>query len=171
MLNGWKMGNNVLGVELALRTFTLADAGRVRDLVDDPAVSRWTSNIPHPYTRQHAVDWITESGRDPDRHPYAVIAGEEIIACMSYWPDDDDIEVGYWVGRDYWGQGVGTRALRLLLALPDFPRDRRVIARVKVGNGRSERVLEKCGFVYAQDCLCPRGDDMVDARLFVLARR
>ncbi len=167
MLNGWKMGNSVLGVDLALREFALEDAGRVRELVDDPAVSRWTSNIPHPYTRQDAVDWITQTARDPEKHPFAVVAGEEIVACVSYWPDGDDIEVGYWVGRDYWGQGVCTRGLQLMLARPDFPRDRRVIARVMVGNERSERVLQKCGFEFSADCRCPQGDKLVDARFFV----
>lgn len=167
MLNGWKMGNNVLGVELALREFTLEDARRVRELVDDPSVSRWTSSIPYPYTTQNAVDWITSTSEDPDKHPFAVIANQEILACVSYWLEDNDIEVGYWVGRDYWGQGVGTRALRLMLARPEFPRDRRVVARVKVGNERSERVLQNCGFVFAGDCHCPQGDDLVAARFFV----
>jgi len=167
MLNGWKMGNNVLGVDLELREFTLEDAGRVRELLDDPSVSRWTRNIPYPYTRQNAIDWITASSDDPEKHPFAVTAGEELLACVSYWPEGEDIEVGYWVGRDYWGQGVGTRALRLLLERADFPHERRVVARVKVGNERSERVLQKCGFEFSEDCLCPQDDDMVDARLFV----
>ena len=169
MLNGWKMGNNVLGVDLALREFTLEDAGRVRELVDDPSVSRWTSNIPYPYTRQNAIDWISSTASDPDKHPFAVIAGPELVACVSYWTDGDDIEVGYWVGRDYWGQGVGTRALKLMLDRPEFPSNRRVIARVKVGNDRSMGVLEKCGFEFSDDCLCPQGDAMVDAKLFVRA--
>ena len=104
------MGSNVLDKDIVLRQFTLQDADRVRDLVNDREVSRWTSQIPYPYTRQNAVDWITSTSENPDKNPFAVTACDELLACVSYWPEGDDIEVGYWVGRDYWGQGVASVA-------------------------------------------------------------
>jgi RimJ/RimL family protein N-acetyltransferase len=53
-------------------------------------------------------------------------------------------EVGYWIGRRFWGRGVASRALA------EFLRDvrtRPVFARVAKDNTASVRVLEKCGFV------------------------
>jgi RimJ/RimL family protein N-acetyltransferase len=56
---------------------------------------------------------------------------------------DGQLEVTYWVDRAYWGKGVASTALQLLLAeTPDRP----VYARAASDNGGSLRVLEKAGF-------------------------
>jgi len=53
-------------------------------------------------------------------------------------------EVGYWLGREYWGKGIASRALAAFMhADPERP----LFARVAKPNGASRRVLEKCGFV------------------------
>jgi RimJ/RimL family protein N-acetyltransferase len=52
-------------------------------------------------------------------------------------------EVGYWVGREFWGRGVATAALAQFLSqLPARP----LYAHAARHNGPSIRVLEKCGF-------------------------
>lgn len=51
--------------------------------------------------------------------------------------------VSYWIGKEYWGRGIATRALTRFLALvPTRP----VYARAASDNVASLRVLEKCGF-------------------------
>lgn len=51
--------------------------------------------------------------------------------------------VSYWLGRDYWGRGIATRALaELLRRIPTRP----LYARAAKDNRGSLRVLEKCGF-------------------------
>lgn len=53
-------------------------------------------------------------------------------------------EVGYWLGREFWGRGIATRALAAFVReLPTRP----LFARVAKDNRASLRVLEKCGFV------------------------
>jgi RimJ/RimL family protein N-acetyltransferase len=52
-------------------------------------------------------------------------------------------EVGYWVGKEYWGRGVATRALSELL---DLEERRPLYAYVAKHNVASIRVLQKCGF-------------------------
>ena len=52
--------------------------------------------------------------------------------------------VAYWIGKEFWGKGIGTRALALLLE--DVP-ERPVYARAAKDNRGSVRVLEKCGFI------------------------
>lgn len=52
-------------------------------------------------------------------------------------------EVSYWLGREYWGQGIATRALAAFLEeVPERP----LYARAVKDNRASLRVLEKCGF-------------------------
>lgn len=52
-------------------------------------------------------------------------------------------QVGYWLGRDYWGKGIATQALRVFL---EIVRMRPLYAHVVEHNLGSIRVLEKCGF-------------------------
>src|SRR5512141_1537722 len=52
-------------------------------------------------------------------------------------------EVGYWLGKEYWGKGVATQALAEFLEYIDT---RPLYARVAKHNIASRRVLEKCGF-------------------------
>lgn len=53
-------------------------------------------------------------------------------------------EVGFWIGRAYWGRGVATRALSAFL---EEPQPRPLTARAAKDNAGSLRVLQKCGFV------------------------
>ena len=58
-------------------------------------------------------------------------------------------EVGYWLGKEYWGKGIASQALIQFL---DFIETRPLYAHVAKHNIASRRVLEKCGFkVVAQD--------------------
>lgn len=52
-------------------------------------------------------------------------------------------EVGYWLGREFWGKGIATIALRMFLQVVT---QRPLYAHVAKHNIASLRVLEKCGF-------------------------
>ena len=52
-------------------------------------------------------------------------------------------EVGYWIGKNYWGRGVATQALSEFL---DYVETRPLYAHVARHNVASIRVLQKCGF-------------------------
>ncbi len=60
---------------------------------------------------------------------------------------DNEAELGYWLGRPFWGQGIMTEAAGAVLrrAFQDMGLAR-VWAGYYDGNERSRRVLEKCGF-------------------------
>ena len=59
------------------------------------------------------------------------------------WESSGEWEVGYWIGKEYWGKGIATQALLLFL---DLARMRPLYAHVAKHNIGSRRVLEKCGF-------------------------
>lgn len=53
-------------------------------------------------------------------------------------------EVGYWLGREFWGKGIATEALKQFLGLITA---RPLHAHIAKKNTASRRVLEKCGFI------------------------
>jgi len=57
-------------------------------------------------------------------------------------------EVGYWLGRGYWGKGIASQALTQFL---DIIKTRPLYAHVAKHNIASRRVLEKCGFKVAAE--------------------
>jgi RimJ/RimL family protein N-acetyltransferase len=75
--------------------------------------------------------------------------------------------VGYWIGKEYWGKGVATRALSEFLG---YVKVRPLYARVAKHNAGSIRVLEKCGFKICDEdnALSDAPGDEVEEFLFVL---
>lgn len=73
-------------------------------------------------------------------------------------------EVGYWIGKEYWGKGIATRALAAFL---DYVKTRPLYAHVAKHNIGSRRVLEKCGFaVEGEDKFSnARGEEMEEFSL------
>ena len=64
------------------------------------------------------------------------------------WDQSGEREIGYWVGKEYWGKGVATQALTLFLG---YVKSRPLFAHVAKHNIASRRVLEKCGFNISRD--------------------
>ena len=62
------------------------------------------------------------------------------IVC---WEGSGKWEVGYWIGKEYWGKGIATKALAAFLG---HVKTRPLYAHVAKHNIGSLRVLEKCGF-------------------------
>ncbi len=62
---------------------------------------------------------------------------------------DEECELGYWLGKPYWGQGIMTEAVKEMLrhAFEDCGMQK-VWAGYYEGNDKSKRVQEKCGFRY-----------------------
>lgn len=66
---------------------------------------------------------------------------------------DDECELGYWIGKEFWGQGLIPEAARELLrhGFEDL-RMRTIWCGYYDGNIKSKRVQEKLGFVYHHTC-------------------
>jgi RimJ/RimL family protein N-acetyltransferase len=71
-----------------------------------------------------------------------IVSGDEVAGNITSWGRDGKRYVGYWLGREFWGQGLATKALAELVAELDRP----LYAEVATTNVGSIRVLEKCGF-------------------------
>ena len=67
----------------------------------------------------------------------------KVAGNLVSWSQVSQQEVGYWLGREYWGQGIATAALKAFLEEVEA---RPLYAHVAERNFGSIRVLEKCGF-------------------------
>lgn len=85
---------------------------------------------------------------NPECLAFTILVDEAIVGSIGSWFDDDHREVGYWIGREYWGKGIATGALRAFL---DIERTRPLVAFVAVGNIASRRVAERCGFAFTRE--------------------
>jgi RimJ/RimL family protein N-acetyltransferase len=73
----------------------------------------------------------------------AILVDGRLAGDIGCFKADGQEMIGYRIAREYWGMGVATRALELLLELVTR---RPLYARVAIHNRASIRVLEKCGF-------------------------
>ncbi len=135
-----------------LRPFRWEDAPSLVRHADDYEVWRFLRDrFPRPYTPGDAEAWIAyTSAHDPPLH-FAIDAGGEAVGGIGIVPGTDvervSAEVGYWLGRPFWGKGLATRALESLTAYAfrtfGFTR---LFATPFDFNPASIRVLEKAGW-------------------------
>lgn len=73
----------------------------------------------------------------------AVVVDDQVAGYIGSWSQDGLRLVAYWIGREHWGKGIATQALRAFLNVePTRP----LMAYVAEHNVGSIRVLEKCAF-------------------------
>ena len=72
-----------------------------------------------------------------------IVCNDRVAGNIGCFEQHGQWEVGYWLGREFWGQGIATRALAAFL---DQVSLRPLHAYVAKHNLASRRVLEKCGF-------------------------
>src|SRR5512132_3781906 len=73
-----------------------------------------------------------------------IIFNGQVAGSVSSYEEEGKPEVTYWLGKEYWGKGIATWALKEFLAQKNQIRP--IYARVAKDNLGSRRVLEKCGF-------------------------
>lgn len=143
------------GIRIRLRRLQDGDADDIHENVKDASVVRWTLRIPHPYPPGDALRFIRTSRyrwRQGSGYTFAILlegTGRAIgiISLMDVDPEHLTAELGYWLGERYWGQGIATEAVSLVLRFAfDMLGLHRVEANAFTENCASCRVLEKNGF-------------------------
>jgi len=108
--------------------------------------------FPHPYTVDAARAFIPHTAEHDPPHHLAITVHDAVVGMIGFIPGTDiervNAEVGYWVGRRYWKQGLLSAALPAATryAVERFALTR-VFALVFVHNVASQRLLEKSGYV------------------------
>lgn len=130
---------------LRLRPFGDDDAAAFVTLAGDLAVARMTSDIPHPLTIAEAGPWLR---CQPGEVRFAIEFKGHLSGGAGYFLRSSGVaELGFWLGREFWGAGLATEAARAVIAygfsegrLSAFTSSR------FIDNRASERVLTKIGF-------------------------
>jgi RimJ/RimL family protein N-acetyltransferase len=130
---------------LILRPFRRSDAAEFTRLAGDWAVASMTSDIPFPLSQSQAVAWL-KPGRGEVR--FAIELDGQLIGGAGYYRRRSGAaELGFWLGRPWWGRGYATEATRTIVRygfhlrrLPGFTSSH------FVDNWASAGVLRKLGF-------------------------
>lgn len=141
---------------LILRPLTQADAAVVQFLAGDKAIASTTLSIPHPYNQGQAMKWIKNIKGDIADGKSVVFAITEnnngnLLGTVGLLinKEHDRAEMGYWIGKDYWGKGYCTEAA---VAVLEYGFEslglNRIFANHFKGNGASGRVMQKIGLNY-----------------------
>ncbi|MGG5209135.1 GNAT family N-acetyltransferase [Chryseobacterium sp. MIQD13] len=136
---------------LILSQLKEGDIPFVTGYLQDKVFSDLTSNIPFPYTKEHAEFWVKmsrESFESNTGYTFAVRNREEQIigAIGLHDRDDDKAELGYWMGKPFWNKGYITEAAAALI---DFGFKElelnKIYATYFLHNPASGRIMEKIG--------------------------
>ncbi|MBS0211952.1 MAG: GNAT family N-acetyltransferase [Proteobacteria bacterium] len=161
-----------------LRAWRDEDAVALVAHADDARVAHSLGErFPHPYTPDDAHWFIANARQEGREKIYAIqINGEaagSIGVTQGEGVERHSAELGYWVGRAYWGEGIATAAVRAIVphALREW-RLYRLYARVFADNPASMTVLERCGF--AREAVLRRqvlkGERLLDLHIFAITR-
>ncbi|MEM8584435.1 MAG: GNAT family protein [Bacteroidota bacterium] len=136
----------------SLRPWRTSDFGRIAELANNPKIACFlTDMFPHPYSIEDAKRYFqTFSEACIIR---AICIDDVFVGSVGLHAKQDvhrhEMELGYWLGEPYWGNGIVSWAIPEILPLgfarPDVVR---IYAEVMAHNPASARVLEKCGFKF-----------------------
>lgn len=129
----------------------------------DPVAAAMAAFGSRAKLEDHLTHWRTKILADPAATARTVVVDGLVAGNVLSWLYEGKRYVGYWIGREFWGRGVGTHALRLFV--DDIP-DRPLHALVVLTNVASQRVLEKAGFRQVERH--PSPDDGIEEYLYRL---
>ncbi len=139
---------------LVLRAFNLSDAPDLQRLAGDIAVADTTAAIPHPYPNGAAEEWIGTHKDEFIKKKMLALAVTikdtgELAGCVSIMDIDsmsNSGELGYWIGKDFWGKGYCTEAAGAIMEYGfENMRLNRIAARHFARNPASGKVMQKLG--------------------------
>jgi RimJ/RimL family protein N-acetyltransferase len=139
---------------LWLRWPRMADAQAILRQAGDKVVAETTGTVPHPYPPQAVEPFIFGSRKGNALGEHLVLAitlkarPNELIGVIGIHPREAGLPfIGYWLGKDHWGEGLATEAAQAMIdAAFSLAAAPAVEASARVINPASRRVLEKCGF-------------------------
>ena len=126
---------------LLLRDVVEADLPILFEHQVDPEANRMAAFPPRQWPA--FLDHWGRILRDRGIAKQTIVTDGEVAGYVVVFEESERRQIGYWIGRGYWGQGIATLALsRFLRAFTERP----LFAVVAAHNLASRRVLEKCGF-------------------------
>lgn len=127
-------------------------AAIVRHANDRDVWRNLRDRFPHPYTAADAVTYIRSVASEIPLRNFVIVVADEPAGGIGLRPGEDiercSAEIGFWIGRVYWGRGIMTAAVRAVTEYAFTSLELlRVFALPFTDNAASVRVLEKAGYV------------------------
>ncbi|MFT3738248.1 MAG: GNAT family protein [Breznakibacter sp.] len=164
---------------VTLRPWQKHDILALAQLADNYKIAQnLRDSFPSPYTIADAQKWVACNLEYPEPNPIrAIDYNGNLVGCAAAFLKDDvlrkNAEIGYWLGEQYWGKGIATVAVGLLVDYLFNNFDvHRVYAEVFGYNQASCRVLVKNRFVQEavlRECIYKNGK-FHDNLVFALRR-
>ena len=165
---------------LVLREPTEADLPHMPGVFGDPEIYAYTRNIPYPYGEADAAAALARyrrlaaAGEALTLFPECRACGEIIgLVVLILSPGKDEAELGYALGRAWWGKGYATEAASAMVGYAfESLAVGEVNAHAMVRNPASSRVLVKVGMrsVGIAEGLCRKDGEVFDAEGFAITR-
>ena len=175
--------NLVVSDAFHLSEFCSSDKRALIEYLNDKDIYERTLRIPFPYTDADAEDWLALVAKITQQQGRPVhwairTSDDALIGGCGF--DGFQVgkshraEVGYWLAKPLWGQGIMTAVVRRVCrhAFEAFGLVK-ITAHVFSHNPASARVLEKCGFQqegFLRKHFLKDGN-FIDARLFALPQQ
>ncbi|MEZ5032395.1 MAG: GNAT family protein [Saprospiraceae bacterium] len=135
-----------------LRPWQPDDRNTLVILGNNPNIARFlTDAFPSPYTEEKGDAFISMANQETPPRILAITLEDQPVGAIGLHPQTDihcqNAEMGYWLGEPYWGRGIMTRAIRMMVSygFTHLPVNR-IFARPFHTNIGSRRALEKAGF-------------------------
>ena len=155
-------------IDVLLREVTEGDLPIFFEQQRDPAANRMAA-----FTAKDPADRVAFTAKwaeilgDESITKRAILFGGQVAGSIGAFvaPWSGKLEVTYWIGREFWGKGIATKALAVFLSAV---KARPLYARAAKDNVASLRVLEKCGFAiigYERGFANARGEEVQEVVL------
>jgi len=163
-------------MNIILRPYKQTDLDSLVHLANDEDISRWMNDsFPYPYTYKDAEWWISVGTHNG--YSYAIEADGQYAGGIGIQPQTGmhrhTAEVGYWLGRPFWGKGIASKAVVKITKWAWQETELiRLYANVYQPNSASMRVLEKSNYQLesiAKQAILKR-DELYDIHQYVALR-
>ncbi|MEN8153922.1 MAG: GNAT family protein [Acidobacteriota bacterium] len=137
---------------IRLRGFRKSDSKKIAALANNENISKNLRDFfPSPYSENDAEVFILLCQAEDPQVAFIIEYRGEPAGCISLVIQKDiykkSAEIGYWIGEPFWGKGIATEAVKLVV---EYGFDHLELVRIFTGvfdfNKASQKVLEKAGF-------------------------
>lgn len=161
-----------------LKKWALEDAGALALMLSDKRVQdNLRDGLPYPYTEQDGREYISAMLSADEDSTFAIFYEGKVIGSIGAFRQGNihrrTAELGYYIGADYWGNGIMTEAVKQLCAYIFENTDIiRIFAEPFAYNKGSCRVLEKAGFRFegVMKSNAVKNGKVIDMRLYALVK-
>lgn len=137
---------------LRLRVWQKNDAQQMATIANNKNI--WNNvldSFPSPYTVMDALQWINRESTAQPITKFAIDYNGTVVGGIGMILNEDvyknTVELGYFVGENYWGKGIATQAIQqIVMLINQNPVVTRIMARVYAHNKASMKALQKAGF-------------------------